>query len=335
MGNTLEMYSLEPDLYALRPYKGDLHIHTNLSDGIECPEVTAANYRKQGYDFISITDHHVYKSSKVANEAYSGLKTNFVIYNGEEVHNDYIGQIHMVNFDSKWSVNDRILNDRENVLAEIAEIKNSPELESCFDKNDAACRIWTYKEIKKSGGLAIFPHPYRDICNSDHASDSTVDYVFKNKLLDAFEVFGGCSSADNNLQAALYNEMRAEGYSFPVVASTDSHSSLEHGVSMFGNAYTVAFAKDTFSVREAIENGYTVGVQSEKGQLPNIIGKLRLARYVRFLIDNYFPIHDELCSVAGVMMRKYSLGDKNKAKLLCEAAEEYIKEFEKEFFNSL
>ncbi len=331
-GCIMEMYSVYEDLYGLKAYKGDLHLHTYLSDAVEVPETTAANYRKQGFDFISMTDHHIYKSAGIANEAYRDLKTNFTIYNGEEIHNDYVGQIHMVNFDSDWSVNDRILNDREAVLAEFEEIKQSPELSECFDKTDIAWRTWVYREIKKSGGLAIFPHPYWDVCLVEHASDESVNYVFKNKLMDAFEVLGGCSYSDNNMQMVLYNEMRANGYDYPIVGSTDSHSSREYGISGFGIAYTVAFAKDTASIREAIENGLTVAVQNENEKMPNITGSLRLSKYARFLIDNYFPIHDELCHVSGIMMKKYYFGDRKNAKMICEANEQYIKTLENDFF---
>ena len=51
------VYSLEEDLYALNPYMGDLHSHSFGSDGLNSPEIMAANYRKQGYDFVALTDH--------------------------------------------------------------------------------------------------------------------------------------------------------------------------------------------------------------------------------------------------------------------------------------
>ncbi len=331
-GNTLEMYSLAEDLMALRPYKGDLHIHSHRSDGVESPETTVANYRKAGYDFLAITDHHIYDSASIAKKALSNLKTNMAVYNGEEVHSDYIGQIHMVNFDSRSSVNDRILNDREAVLSEVNDIKNSDELSSCSDKNDIAWRTWVYREIKKTGGLCIFPHPYWEVCGAEHASPEAIDYTFKHHLTDVFEIYGGVNYRQNNLQALLWQDMKDKGCSYPIVASTDSHTSREPGAECFAIAYTIVFAKDVFSVRNAIENSYTIGIQCEPGQNINITGSLRLAKYADFLIENYFPLHDELCNTSGIMMRKYALGDTEKAKMMCESAEEYIKELEDSFF---
>jgi hypothetical protein len=51
------IYAVREDLFALRPWMGDMHVHTFYSDGKEEPAVVAANYRKAGFDFLAITDH--------------------------------------------------------------------------------------------------------------------------------------------------------------------------------------------------------------------------------------------------------------------------------------
>lgn len=38
-------------------YKGNLHMHTTMSDGALTPEEAIARYRQAGYDFIALTDH--------------------------------------------------------------------------------------------------------------------------------------------------------------------------------------------------------------------------------------------------------------------------------------
>ncbi len=43
-----------------RWYKGNLHTHTNLSDGRESPREVVKRYRRMGYDFLAITDHRLY-----------------------------------------------------------------------------------------------------------------------------------------------------------------------------------------------------------------------------------------------------------------------------------
>lgn len=41
-------------------YKGNLHTHTNISDGILSPPELVRLYRDMDYDFLAITDHRVY-----------------------------------------------------------------------------------------------------------------------------------------------------------------------------------------------------------------------------------------------------------------------------------
>ncbi len=40
-----------------RFFRGNLHCHSNRSDGLWEPEAVAAAYRDAGYDFICLSDH--------------------------------------------------------------------------------------------------------------------------------------------------------------------------------------------------------------------------------------------------------------------------------------
>lgn len=42
-----------------RFWRGNLHTHSNLSDGLLTPEETCRRYREAGYDFVALTDHFV------------------------------------------------------------------------------------------------------------------------------------------------------------------------------------------------------------------------------------------------------------------------------------
>ena len=53
-----------PDLVDLRDIRGDLHVHTELSDGINTIEEMAEGARKLGYHYLALTDHSA--SLKVA-----------------------------------------------------------------------------------------------------------------------------------------------------------------------------------------------------------------------------------------------------------------------------
>ncbi len=48
-----------PDLLTEADLRGDLHVHTNWSDGVDSLETMVAAARARGYDYIAITDHSV------------------------------------------------------------------------------------------------------------------------------------------------------------------------------------------------------------------------------------------------------------------------------------
>ncbi len=324
-GIALRVYSLKEDLYKRRALKGDLHIHTLGSDGRESSEMVAAGYRKAGHDFIAITDHNVFNASKDAEEKLRFVK-NFKIINGEEVHNGYVGFFHMVNIGGKYSVNDIYLNDPQRIDSEVKELESEIEIPENLDKREYLNRVWLYREIKKSGGYAIFAHPYWDI-EYLHTSTAMSKAIIKNGLCDAFELLGGCTPKGNNLQVALYNDLRAEGCDIPIVGSTDAHTVL-------GEEYltrsTVVFAEDD-DIIKAISDGYSVAVESLPHENIRVYGKLRLAFYTHFLLENYYPVHNELCSASGLFIEEYINGNTD-ARELIEKAEERVSEFESEFF---
>ena len=40
-----------------------------------------------------------------------------------------------------------------------------------------------------------------------------------------------------------------------------------------------------------------------------LVGELRLVKYTRFLLDEFTPLHDELCFEEGRLMKAYATGD--------------------------
>ena len=40
-------------------YKGNLYMHTTMSDGVLSPEEAVVRYRRAGYDFVALTDHRM------------------------------------------------------------------------------------------------------------------------------------------------------------------------------------------------------------------------------------------------------------------------------------
>lgn len=327
-GVTLSVYSLYPDLYERNVKKCDFHIHTNFSDGTESPERTAANYRKKGFDIISITDHNIYNASaEVAKKL--DFMHNFKLTPGEEVHNGYARQLHIVNVGSKYSVNDIFLDEPERVKAEVEALKGEVEVPGGVDEREYLYRVWTYREIKKSGGYAIYPHPFWTWKEHYHVETDMSEAVMKNGLCDAFELLGGCSVKENNLQIALYYSLQKDGLKMPIVGSSDSHTTMP-GAQWFDEDSTVLFEKDGDTIG-AIDGGYSVAVESVQGEEIRVFGDFRLMKYTHFLIKNYFARRAEICNASGIFVERYLLGDAGCRDIIC-ACEDRIKKFENEFF---
>ena len=75
----IEVFSMEG-----RFFKGNLHTHSNKSDGILEPSEVCKRYETAGYDFISLTDHLVGRynypivdTNEFCNEKFTTLNTFF------------------------------------------------------------------------------------------------------------------------------------------------------------------------------------------------------------------------------------------------------------------
>lgn len=326
---TLSIYSVYEDLYNRRVLRGDLHVHTGLTDAIDTPWRVASEYRRAGYDFIAITDHNLYDVGRYAREKFD-FKTDFQIIKGEEIHNGFGGHLHIINIGGNTSINQMYLNEPEKIEKEIEELKGKVEIPEGVIEREYLHRYWIYKKVKETGGMVIFPHPHWFVRRLRwHISPKMSEAILKNGLCDAFEIIGGNLPVENNLQVALYNDMRAQGVKIPVVGSTDCHSVLNNDVP-FDSASTFVFAEDS-DVNEAVMSGYSVAAEHYCDEPTRLYGDYRLVRYARFLEDNYFPIHANLCTCSGLLIDDYVNGE-TRLKETIELMEERILEHEKRFF---
>lgn len=330
------VFAVNDDLVGRYPFIGDLHMHTTLSDGSQVPEVVAANYRQYGYDFTVISDHRRYYPSLRAIRAYKDVPIEMTIVPGEEVHmpdvNGVHNDVHIVNFGGEYSINQLVestavgevgkaLETRairtENVpdvmtqedWADLIEAKAAElSVPEKVDKIPAAMCKWVFDEIKKANGLGIFPHPrWRN--NVNHVPNALCDWLFENHVFDAFEVLGGENYYEQNgFQTAMYYEYAAKGLRYPVVGSTDSHSSYESNANAF-ICETIVFAPENerAALIDAVKGFYSVAVDTISKEF-RLVGERRFVEYGCFLLKNYFPLHDELCYEEGRLMKQYVTG---------------------------
>ncbi len=330
------VYCVAEDLAGRYPYMGDLHMHTTRSDGRQDPAVVCANYRRYGYDFTVISDHRRYWPSLEAIEAYKDVPIDLNIVPGEEVHLPAVdgkySDVHIVNFGGEYSINALVestateekgkdLSVRAIRTENVPDVMTLPEFEEkmqalareisvpdTVDPLPAAMCKWTFDEIKKANGLGIFPHPnWRP--NAYHVPEKFVDWLFETRPFDAFEVLGGENYYEQNgFQTARYYDEAAKGRRVPVVGSTDSHSSYESNRNAF-ICETVIFAPENerTALIEAVKSYYSVAVDTISAEF-RLVGEMRFVRYGAWLLQHYFPLHDELCFEEGRAMKQYVTG---------------------------
>lgn len=361
---TFSVYCIEKDLQGRYPFIGDLHMHTLRSDGRQKPATVAANYRKYGYDFTVISDHGRYYPSLEAIEAYKDVDIEMTIVPGEEVHLPRLSNgrndIHIVNFGGEYSINAlvdtnvaleekgtdkkyRSLNGEcpdimpfdefEKKMQGLAEALDVPDN---IERIPYAMSCWEFDEIRKANGLAIFAHPCWKKAKGYQVPDVLCDYMLEHHDFDAFEVLGGERYFEHNgFQTIKYYEQLGRGNRLPIVGSTDSHSSYESNDGAF-ICETIVFSAENEKneLIESIKDFYSVAVDTISKEY-RLVGENRLVRYARFLLDNYFPIHDEYCYEEGRLMRQYVDGteeEKEDAKKTLSAIYGRVAKMRKKYF---
>ncbi len=312
----LRVYALLPDFFALRPYRGDMHSHTNRSDGKEGPEIVAANYRRAGFDFLSITDHGLYEPSLEAIRAYEGLDLSFRLFTGEEVHPPK-NHCHTIHFGGSYSVNRIFRQDPERYEKEVAEIAAKLGGMDNAYRQEYASLLWVYREIKKAGGLAVMVHPCWIQEEAYHMHMGMYRKLLSDKPFDAMELTGGQTLEENQLQISLWQQMREEGKAVPVVGSSDSHGTVN--AEWFGISKMIVLAKDCTkdSLIEAVKQRRVAVLEQYEGEkLPRVYGENRTVEFMLFLLDEYMPLHDALCFEEGRLMKEYACGDVQAGEML-------------------
>lgn len=327
----IPVYAVEEDLYELRPLKGDLHTHSYYSDGEDGFAMTPADYREQGFDFFSLTDHNRMYPSVLAAELYRDIPLGMNIIRGEEVHTPG-SQLHIVHVGGKDSICNKYIHDRENFELEVDALEREMTHVPQQYRRRTAMAKWVCNQAHEAGGIAIFAHPYWRPRNYN-ISKEFADILFAEKMFDAFELIGGITSRLNNLQVSLWQEQMVKGNPIPVVGSTDSHSH-NFAKGKFGKRFTYVFAKSnkTEDVLEGIRRGYTVAAEVAKDNEEDVqfySTQHRLVLFAHFLYDNYF---DEICRLSfgeGILMRRYAEGEpvKDKLAMFADTIEDFYKKF--------
>lgn len=69
-----------------RFWKGNIHTHSTLSDGMRAPEAVCATYREAGYDFLALTDHFLSRYGFPIADTRAFQVPGFTTLPGAELH---------------------------------------------------------------------------------------------------------------------------------------------------------------------------------------------------------------------------------------------------------
>ena len=311
----LDANSLRPDYFALRPYRGNLHMHSKFSDGDknETPAMMVATCRKLGHDFAVQTDHRAYAGSLSAIEDFSKLPTDMKTFPGEEVHSPG-NDVHILSLGASESITDWFVTKSPEYAKAVADEKAKlPDSLPEKMKYPVAASFVIWDRIRACGGVAVFCHPYWRPSFRQYIPTAESDYLLKTVRFDAMEVLNGDS---NDLGILRYNELRAEGQKIAGIGVTDAHSSKN-----LEPAYTLILAEtlDFPSLAKNIRLRNCAAVDVDPiSKRQTVIGEFRFSRYAIFLIKNFYPLQDAVCKQEGELLLKALAGDSAAAGALKE-----------------
>ena len=172
-------------------YKGNLHMHTTLSDGRLDPDAARAEYRNAGFDFIAITDHWRL-SENIPSKDGSMLEISGVEYDTGNMIDSKV--FHILGIGLDRPVFDKV------------------------DHNIPPQKI--IKAINDAGGIAILAHPCWSIMNPDD--------IKKCKGIAGAEIFNTVSNMrfgnGRRSDASHYFDIWADnGYLVRPFANDDCH----------------------------------------------------------------------------------------------------------------
>ena len=316
----LMVYSLKPDLFAMRPWKGDIHQHS-----IRCghaklePKVIPAYNRRAGFDFMALSEHWQQAPSVEAIEAAKPWKCGLVLFTGEEFHTQGTA-LHSVAVGHTFGINAWQKAHPEEFERRVGEELKKPVYRQYgMDQRlqrQAAMATVLYRIAREQGAKVIaYSHPTGVIpgINVEAPPESFRFFMLDNADYDALELpnidtgsfHPRVASVDRlMLMNAHVTELSIRLGKVPsVVAASDNHNQTARN---FGSVNTIFFAKectvDEFGA--AVKERRTLALRDVGKPSYLCFGPSRLMKYQQFLEKCYWPAHDKLCRKQGELLLK-------------------------------
>ena len=176
------------DAQGRRWWKGNLHLHTTVSDGRQSPADAYRIYKDAGYDFIARTDHWIHAEEEISAEGLLVLPGCEYNIGGNVVEGIY----HILSIGA---------------AADPGLTKGEP-----YTANDIV------DAIHKVGGLAVLAHPAWSL--------NTPEQMMSVKDADFTEIYNSVSGLPRNCRpysGLLTDMVAAQGQYLPLIATDDTH----------------------------------------------------------------------------------------------------------------
>ncbi len=256
----MKKYLLNP---AKNYYKGNMHCHSNLSDGFFSPEELKDLYKEKGYSFLAITDHEFFVNHKDLDDE------NFItLTSAEYAIKQFPEQSTLKNFNMKVCHLNFYAKEQDNDYCarynSVYDHYSSPELKATFKLPEIEePRVYgaeginkLISDMKEKGFFVCYNHPrwslenYGDYCgyeglwavevyNSACNVDGLYDYdinVLDDMLRDGKRVFASCGD-DNHNKKAEERFLQSFGAAVYVNAEDLTYGSIINGL-LSGNFYS-------------------------------------------------------------------------------------------------
>lgn len=324
------VYTLAPDAFKLRPFKGEFHQHSNLSDGREPPQDHVRYAREAGFDFLAVTDHGSKKQNAIVADAARDSGSGLVTYPGEEMHN--VGAVlHSVCLGAPEVMSIRKRTPEltaaiESILAELR--RELPDMHDSERRNLAEA-LYVARRARAAGALLIYCHAHWKPRGRYNAPPEFTRYMLTHDDFDAVEIANGQFNHGNYLTAALLYEIAAErGKRWPVVSASDCHGA--RNVALLKRNYNILFAPDCSfpEFKKGLRNHRLVAAvetmnMNKKTTRPIFFGAWRFVKLATFLEGiGHWREHDRLTAAQGPLIEKFLKGDKSVVPQIREIAAE-------------
>ena len=318
------IYSLKPDLFKLRPWKGDIHQHSVRCGHAKIePRIIPAYNRLVGFDFMALSEHWLHAPSVEAIEAAKPWKCGMELFTGEEFHS-HGAILHSVAVGHRAGINDWMQANQKEFQRRVAEELKKPiydRYEFDTDMRLMAARAMVLYQVGRELGAKVLVYSHPTDMNPIHKAEAPPEcfrtFMLDNADYDALELPNVATESFNPatrradrimLMNALAMEQLERGRRPAFVAASDNHNQAAY----LGIVYTVFFAEkcniDEFAA--AVKARRTLGLRSVGTPSYLIFGPSRLMKFQQFLELHYWPGHDKLCRKQGeLLLRLAEHGD--------------------------